>query len=66
MVVCDKYYVKTKEKPKYVKKGISYCSKCGKKNNKEIKEFNLENNTGLQKTACSICDKQKPIFLKRV
>ena len=31
MVVRHKYYVKTKEKPKYVKKGISYCSKCGKK-----------------------------------
>ena len=43
MVLYDKYYVKTKEKPKYVKKVISYCLRFGRKTNKEINRFNLEN-----------------------
>ena len=35
-------------------------------NNKEIKGFNLENKMGLQKLTCSIRDKKKSNFLKRV
>ena len=48
--MCDKYYVKTKEKPKYVKKVISYCLGFGRKTNKEINRFNLENKKWLQKS----------------
>ena len=37
-----------------------------KKNNKEIKGFNLENKIELQKSTCSVCDKKNQLLLKRV
>ena len=32
MIEFDKYCAKSKEKPKFLKKEVSYCLKCGKKN----------------------------------
>ena len=56
-----------KRKTKYIKKEISYSFECEKKkNNKEIKGFNLENKIELQKSTCSVCDKKNQLLLKRV
>ena len=57
---------KNKEtKPKYVKKEISYCLKCGRKTkNENIKGVALETKIGQQKSKCTVCDSRKSTFLK--
>ena len=51
MVVYDKYYLKTKEKPQYAKKKESiYCLGCKTKtDNKNIKRVALKDQIGQQK-----------------
>ena len=68
MVVHDKYYVKNKKNPQYVKKEKNtYCLVCKKNtDNKNIKGVVLENKTGQQKSMCVDCDSKKPTFLKLV
>ena len=52
-----------KTKPKYVKKEISYCLKCGRKTkNENIKGVALENKIGQQKLTCVVCDSRKSNF----
>ena len=49
-----------KAKPKYVKKKISYCLKCGRKTkNKNIEGVTLQNKIGQQKSTCVVCDFKK-------
>ena len=55
---------KNKEtKPKYVKKEIRYCLKCGGKN-ENIIGIELENKIGQQKSTCVVCDSRKSTFFK--
>ena len=55
---------KNKEtKPKYVKKEISYCLKCGRKTkNENIKGVALETKIGQQKSKYTVCDSRKSTF----
>ena len=59
---------KNKEtKPKYAKKEISYCLKCGKKTkNENINGIVLENKTGKQKSTSAVCHSRKSTFLKPI
>ena len=61
----DKYRLKSKEKPKYLKK--KNCLVCEKKtDNKNIKGVALENKIGQQKSICVDCDSKKSTFLKPI
>ena len=67
MVEYDKYFFKSKEKPKYVKKKIVIVQDVeNKTKNKNIKGVALENKTGKQKSTCVDCDSKNLTFLKRV
>ena len=69
MVQYDKYRVKSKEKPKYVKKEDSYCVGCRKTTTttkKNIKGVALEIKIGQQKSICVDCDFKKSTFLKGI
>ena len=58
---------KKETNPQYVKKTITYCLKCGKKTNKEnIKEVELKNKIGQQKSTCVVCDSKKSTFLESI
>ena len=59
---------KNKEtKPKYAKKEISYCLKCGRKTeNENIKGVALETKIAQQKSKCTVCDSRKSTFLKPI
>ena len=64
MVVYDKYYLKTKEKPQYAKKKESiYCLGCKTKtDNKNIKRVALKDKIGQQKSMCLDYDCKKSTF----
>ena len=49
-----------------MKKKISYCLKCGKKNKKMKTGVELQNKIGQQKSKCLVCDSKKPSFLKPI
>ena len=49
-----------------MKKKISYCLKCGKKNQKMKTGVELQNKIGQQKSKCLVCDSKKPSFLKPI
>ena len=66
MIDCDKYCFKSKAKPKYVKKDISYCVKYKKTKNENIKGVALENKIGQQKSMCVDCDPEKSTFFKPI
>ena len=68
MVEYGKYWVKTKEKPKYVKTEYSYCIGCRNKTtkNKNIKGMALENEIGQQKSTCVKCVSKKSVFVKKI
>ena len=68
MVVHDKYYLKTKEQPQYVKKKENtYCLVCQKKtDSKNTKGVALKNKIGQQKSTCVDCDSKKSTFLKPI
>ena len=68
MVEYGKYWVKIKEKPKYVKREYSYCIGCRNKTtkNKNIKGKALENEIGQQKSTCVKCGSKKSVFVKKI
>ena len=51
-----------------MKKNVTYCLKCGKKEtkNEEIKGVEMENKIGRQKSTCVVCDSKKSTFLKPI
>ena len=60
MVVYDKYYVKIKEKPQYMKKEKNtYCLVCKKKTDNKKENRKLENKIRQQ-------DSKKSTFLKSI
>ena len=68
MVVYDKYYVKNKEEPQYIKKEKNtYCLVCKKKtDNKKVRRVALENKIGQQKSTCVDCGPKKSTFSKPI
>ena len=69
MVEYDKYYFKSKEEPKYVKKETSYCVGCKTKQNKitkNIKGVALENEIEQQKSTCVDYDSKKSTFFNKI
>ena len=60
MVEYGKHCLKSKEKPKYLKKKIVIVQGAGRKKN--IKGVALENKIGQQKLTCVDCDSKKPTF----
>ena len=68
MAVYDKYYLKKKEKPQYVKKKENTgCLVCKKKtDNKNRKGIALENKVRQQKSMRVDCDSKKSTFLKPI
>ena len=62
MIEYDKYYFRSKEKPKYIKKKIVIVQGVGGKN---IKGVALENKIWQQKSTCVDCNFKKSTFLKQ-
>ena len=62
MVEYDKYRVKSKEKPKYVKKRKRLRFNMWKKKKKKNKGVALENKIGQQKSTCVGCDSKNSTF----
>ena len=64
MVEHDKYHVKSKQNPKYVKKETSYCVGCKKKTtkNKNIKGVASENKIRQKKSTCVVVILKNQLF----